>query len=357
MKKIDQYVIREMFWPFLIGTVAVVLMFQANTYIGVAKRLNMDNVPFKAVLQFILYSTPQYLNYTLPVGAALGSALAMARLTRESELTAMRAAGARILRVIAPITAVGFFISLAHFYMLEVIMPPATKEANRLGMQIGFLGYAPNVKTNTILQLGRVTASFGTVDRNGEDMDIEKVLLVEQVDSEKTQLITADRAAYHNGQWIFKNAYLRVLSGEDFWTVKPEEEEFVVNERIIPGDIFNSPSAEEPSARKLWQSIVAAKKAGNDTKSLEVKLHAKLALPVACLIFTFVAPIFAIVFGRSGGFAGVFLSLGLCIAYYNVFIVSTEILYKLPWIPGWLAPWLANIVFTLVGLIVIRRLE
>jgi lipopolysaccharide export system permease protein len=357
LKKLDLYVIREMLTPFLIGTVAVVLMFQANTYIGVAKRLNLDNVPAKAVLQFILFSTPQYLNLTLPVGAALGSALALSRLARESELTAMRAAGARVLRVIAPIVWMGLFISIAHLYMIEEVMPPATKEANRLGMQIGFLGYAPDVKANAVLQLGRVTASFGTVNRSGEDLDIDRVLLVEQVDAEKTELITADKAAYRNGQWMFNNAYLRVLSGEDLWTVKPEEKQFVVNERIIPGDIFNPPTSEEPSARKLIQEIQQAKKQGNDTKSLEVKLHTKFALPVSCLIFAFVSPIFAILFARSGGFAGVFLSLGLCIVYYNIFIVSTEILYKQPWMPGWLAAWLANIVFLILGLVAIRRLE
>jgi lipopolysaccharide export LptBFGC system permease protein LptF len=107
----------------------------------------------------------------------------------------------------------------------------------------------------------------------------------------------------------------------------------------------------------LMREIEKGRRAGNDTKTLEVKLHSKLALPVSCLIFAFVSPIFAIIFARSGGFAGVFLSLGICILYYNIFIVSTEILYKMPWMPGWLAAWLANIVFAILGLIAIRRLE
>ncbi|MEZ0327897.1 MAG: LptF/LptG family permease [Fimbriimonas sp.] len=356
MKKLDSYVLKEMMVPFLIGTLAVVLMFQANTYIAVAKRLNMENVPLKAVLQFILFSTPTYLNLTLPVGAALGSSLAMSRLARESELTAMRAAGARILRVIAPIAWFGLGVALMHFYMVERIMPRATTEANRIGMQIGYLGYAPDVKTNAMLNLGKFTASFGSVFKRGEELEIQKILLIEQPEPDVTQLITADKARYTEGKWQFENAYFRILHGQDLTTAKPIGT-LVINERIIPGDIFNPPVSEELSASQLWESIKAGRRLGNDTKRQEVAFHTKFALPVACFIFAFVAPIFAIVFARGGGFVGVLLSFGLCILYYNAFIISTEILYKFPFVPAWLAAWITNILFALLGLIAIRRLE
>jgi lipopolysaccharide export system permease protein len=342
--------------PFLIGTVAVVMMFQANTYIAVAKRLNMENVPLKAVLQYILFSTPTYLNLTLPVGAALGSSLAMSRLARESELTAMRAAGARILRVVAPIAWFGFVIACGHFYMVERIMPKATTEANKIGSQIGFLGYAPDVKTGAMLRLDRYTAYFGTVFRKGDDLEIQRILLIEQPEPDVTSLITSDTARYTDGKWIFENAYLRVLKGQDLITFKPLGQT-VVNERIIPGDIFNPPVHEELSAAQLWQSIEAGKRLGNNTKRLEVNFHTKFALPVSCFIFAFVAPVFAIVFARGGGFVGVLLSFGLCILYYNAFIISTEILYKFDFVPGWLAAWITNILFALLGIIAIRRLE
>src|SRR5271155_2939714 len=103
MKRLDVYLIREMVVPFLIGTVSVVLMFQANTYMALARELQLNNVPFSAVIQVLYFKTPFFLSMTLPLGMALASSLAMSRIARESELTAFRAAGARILRVLAPI--------------------------------------------------------------------------------------------------------------------------------------------------------------------------------------------------------------------------------------------------------------
>jgi lipopolysaccharide export LptBFGC system permease protein LptF len=62
-------------------------------------------------------------------------------------------------------------------------------------------------------------------------------------------------------------------------------------------------------------------------------------------------------FARGGGFVGVLLSLGLCVLYYNAYVISTDILSKVAFIPGWLAAWLTNIVFLVLGIVAIRRLE
>ena len=60
---------------------------------------------------------------------------------------------------------------------------------------------------------------------------------------------------------------------------------------------------------------------------------------------------------RNGGFVGVFLSIVIVLLYYNAFVISTEILSKIPQVPGWLAAWLPNILFIVAGVIAIRRLE
>jgi LPS export ABC transporter permease LptG len=356
LKILDRYIIRELFVPFLVGTISVVMMFQANTYIYLAKNMNLENVPISAVFQFILYQTPSYLIMTLPVGTALGTSLAMTRLVRESEVTAMRAAGTPILRILAPLTIFGLLTALLNFYIVDGVTPKATEKANRLSWQIGVAGFAPDVKANTMIQLGRYMASFGTVTRRGDDMDISKVVLIEQPDQNWTALTTADKATYHNGAWTFKNAYYRLLNGQDLISFKPLGD-YVVNEKIITGDIFNPPTGQELTTAELIQSINSAKKIGQSTKSLEVKLQEKFSVPAACLIFAFVAPLFALKWARGGAFMGVLLSMGMVVLYYNAFVISGQILSKIEWIPAFVASWLPNMLFALAGIIAVRRLE
>lgn len=356
MRKLDSYMIRELIVPFLIGTFAVVLMFQANEYIALAKMLNLDNIPRKAIFQFILDLTPSYMNLTLPVGMALASSLAMSRVARESELTAFRAAGAKIMRVIAPVAAFGVLVSIGNFYLVEKIIPPATKAANRIGYTIGILGMAPNVKTNAFLTLRQYAANFEYVEHTGDDLSIRGVTLIEHPEPDVTAITSAKTATYHNGAWAFHEATLRVIKGMELQMFRPKKD-FVINEAIVTGDLFAPPMAEEMNVPELIASINAGKKVKADTKELEVKLHNKFSVPAACLIFAFIGPIFAIWFARSGGFVGVFLSIILVMVYYNAFVISTEILSKLAQVPAWLASWLPNMLFLFAGIVLVRRLE
>lgn len=356
MKKLDSYMLRELIVPFLIGTVAVIMMFQANTYIYLGKNFNLKNIPTAAVFQLIFYSTPSYLWMTLPVGTALGTSLAMTRIVRESELTAMRAAGARIFRVILPLGLFGVLVSAADYYVIDYLNPAASEKAEKLSIQIGMMGYAPDVKTNTIIQLRQYAASFGSVVRKGEDLQISKILLIEQPEPDVTVLTTADHATYHDGIWKFQNAFYRFLKGQDLVTAKPKGD-FTVNQKIVTGDLFQAPALKEQTSQQIRESIEAAKKIGQDTKQLEVNYHIKFSVPAACLLFAFVAPIFAIKFARGGAFVGVLLSMGLVILYYNGFVISTQILSKLDFVSGPMAAWLPDIVFALLGAIALRRLE
>lgn len=343
--------------PFLIGTVAVVLMFQANTYIYLGKTFNLENVPAQAVLQFILYQTPSYMNMTLAVGMALGSSLAMSRIARESELTAMRAAGTRILRTLRPILLVGILVGLGNFYLAEKIMPKATQKANEIGYRVGIVGMASNLKENAIVPLQNMTVMVGLVRRNSmEDMMLDRVIILKQERAGEMLLTIAPTGRYLNGEWTFDNPKLLNWSGND---IRPTDaKRMILNERILTDALFNqTPVPEEKTVADLQRSIALGKKTNQPTKGLEVDLQERYAVPAACVVFALVGPVFAIIFARSGGFVGVFLSIIMVLLYYNAFVISTQILSKMEFMPAWLAAWLPNILFTILGVLGVRRLE
>ena len=358
MKKLDTYLYREMVVPFLIGTVAVVMMFQINTYMALAKTLNLENVPFQAVMQFILYKTPEFLQMTLPVGMSLAAALAMTRLARESELTAMRAAGVRILRVIRPVAVFGLAVSALNYWDVEYVMPKATQKANAIAYQAGILGMSKqSFKSNALIELDNQSASFGSVIRTKDDrLTISGITLFERRDTGNVLITTADSATYDRGVWTFKNGNMYQFKGADLIAMKPKGK-FIINEKIVVGSMFENTAPEEMSMGELRQEIASRKKTGQDSKDLEVKLQSRFSVPVACAVFSIVSPIFAILFARSGGFVGVLVSFVTVLLYYNAFVVSTMILGKLDAVPVWFAAWSPNLIFSILGLLALRRLE
>jgi len=360
VKILDRYVLRELMVPFLIGTVAVVLMFQANTLIFQLKTFSLSAVPPLALLQLILYKTPGYLNMTLPVGMSLAASLAVSRLTRESELTAMRVAGARVFRVCMPIMAFGLIVSIGDYLITEKVMPKSEARARTLQTELAILGLAPDFKSNVVINLRNYVANFGSVARGkNSSVQLSKAILFERPRVDEVNIYTAETGLYKDGVFTLRDYSLWTIKGTDLTLVRPNntKKDMVINEPKTIESFFSNPMNEELTTEELAAAIKEYKKAGSDTTSMEVAYHVRFAVPATCIIFSLVAPIFAVWFARSGGFIGVLLSIFIVFLYYNAHIISTEVLGRNGLVPPWLSAWLPNFIFMAFGILGIRRLE
>lgn len=358
MKILDRYILRELAVPFLIGTMAVLLMFQANIVIFILKSSSPQAIPFTAILQIVMYETPSFLNMTLPVGTALAASLAISRLTRETELTAMRVAGAPILRVLAPIAVFGALVAVADFLVVEKVVPPSKKRSRELMAQSALIGQIPEFKSNVTFNLGNYTGNFGTISRNKEAtrMEFTEAVLFERPRAKETLIYSAKSGEYRAGLFILRDVLIWQVKGNLLRSYSTKKE-VPINERVAIPDIFSAPFTEEQTAEELRQSIIEGRRIGRNMTSQEVAYQTRFSLPAACLIFALVAPLFAVQFARTGAFMGVLLSLVLVIGYYNVYIVSTEILGRTGLVAPWVAAWLPNILFIALGIVGVRRLE
>jgi len=348
--------LRELIVPFLIGTVAVVLMFQANLLIFLFKTYSISNLPLAAILKYILYKTPFFLNMTLPVGIALATSLAMSRLVRESELTAMRAAGASILRVVVPIAAFGVMVGIANFAIAESLMPRAEKAATKLNSQLVALAAAPDFASNVTRTIGNYTVRIGNVFRlsNG-GLQLNDVCLIETPRPFEEVVYQAKTGTYDAGVWTFPNA--TVWSFKDNNLTELDVKTLTISERININDIYSQPAPTEQTLGQLRATIKDAKAQRQDTSELEVTYYERYSVPAACFVFALVGPVFAIWLGRGGGFAGVLLSILMVLLYWNVYIISTEILGRLAWVSPVVAAWLPNALFLGAAVLAVRRLE
>ena len=357
MRKLDGYLLRELTVPFLIGTAAVVLMFQANMLIAQLKTVQLQSIPFSAVLQIVFYKTPSFLNMTLPVGMALASSMAISRLVRESELTAVRAAGTSILRVMVPIAVFGVFVSIGSWYLAERVGPVAEQLAEKRMAESAILGASPQFRSNVIVYLQEWTASFGTVAAGPKgSFQLTDILLVERDAKDLTKLITAKTGSYGDGVWRLEDVYVRVLSGNALISARPAGP-LVINQRITVQDLIAQPESQQMSTPELRKRILEGRAAGMDTTLLEVELQSRFSIPAACAVLALVGPVFAVWLARRGAFVGIFLSTLLCFLWYNVYVITTQILAKDGYLSPTVAVWAPNLIFLVIGVIALRRLE
>src|SRR2546423_4556786 len=168
MKRVDRYLIREMIVPFLIGQAAVVLMLTGTVFYNNADTFLNYAIPAKGVAKIAFFFMPYLVNLTMPVAMAIAASLTVSRLARDSEITAMRAAGISLKRIFMPIFAVGVGMSIADFYFGEKILPWSNrqyvKSMTDLSRDIKFL--VPQERQVVQSQDKRYTAYVGRMSRS-----------------------------------------------------------------------------------------------------------------------------------------------------------------------------------------------
>lgn len=345
--------------PFLIGTLMVVLMFQANQLIALYKdqNINMQRVPFTAVLQFILLKTPSWLQLTMPVGIALGASLSLSRIARESELTAMRSAGIPIRRVLIPVLIAGALGAGLNFWVTEHLMPRSEKASTRLLGEMGQLALQPTFKSNVAISLNGWIATIGTVTRGeGDTMNLTNVMLAQKDTRGEETVVMAERGSYSQGNWVFPQAVVRVFKGKDLTQIRTKSE-LKINQRISVENFFGGSQTQEMSIPQLRTAIKSQREAKLDTKQLEIEYHLRYSLPASCAIFAFAGAVLAVSFARNGPFVGVMLTFILVMVYYNAFVIAKEIFGRNGYLPPVVAAWAPNVVFFVLGLVMLRRAE
>ena len=360
MKRLDRYIYKEMVPPFFMAVLIVVVMFQANFYMALGKNDLTRNVPVSAILKILVLETPGFLIMTLPIAVSLAASLALSRLARESELTAFRSAGVRVMRVLLPVALFGMFIGGLDYYITDKLAPQGSKASNELRTNVNILASVGQFITNVQLRIGSYTVNIGSVTKEQskeESLALRDVLLFERPEPGEVTAIVAPEGTYRQGLWTFKNAKtFKYHSGSKSNDVI-ESKWLKINQKIAIRDLLMAPEPETLGIAATRQKIKDLERLGQDTRPLEISYHNKISTPFMCLIFALVSPIFSIKYAKQGGFIGVVISMVVIMLYFNAWVISTQIIGKDPHVNPMVAAWLPNIIFMIAGILGLRSLE
>jgi len=155
------------------------------------------------------------------------------------------------------------------------------------------------------------------------------------------------------GQWMLHDVLIRQFTVEGERVEKYKSKE--VKLRVIPEDMVElKVEPEEMSLEQLERFANRIEATGGNADRWWVDIHSKIALPFAGLIIVLFGVPVSAVRRRSGVIFGVTLSLGISFLYFGIMQAGKVLGYKEILSP-WLAAWLGNIVFFIIGVILYRR--
>ena len=123
MKRIDRYILKTMLILFGFFALVLVAVYWVNRAVSLFERLIADGQTAMVVLEFTLLTLPMVISVVLPVAAFAATAYGTNRLSGESELVAMQAAGLSPWRLARPVLVFGVIIAMMVAVLVHALVP------------------------------------------------------------------------------------------------------------------------------------------------------------------------------------------------------------------------------------------
>ena len=123
MKKLDQFLLKSFVGPFLavLGIIVFILVMQFLwLYID---ELVGKGLEFKVILEFLMWGSCQVLPLAIPLATLLSSMMTLGDMGEKFELTAIKASGISLTRVLIPMIGVSILISIGAFFIGDRLVP------------------------------------------------------------------------------------------------------------------------------------------------------------------------------------------------------------------------------------------
>jgi lipopolysaccharide export system permease protein len=356
----DRYLVAELQGPFLFGLSAFTLIFVATQILAIGRLVSEEHAPLWAAVEYFLWGMPQYLLLVIPMAMLLGTLLAMQRLSGESEITALKAGGISLSRIVAPLLLVGLVVSLLALAAQELFVPFANDKAAYVRQAV-IERVSPalsNLSAVTPLPGGgkQVTIAGGF---DVQTQALVNVTVIRYDSNQKPrQIIFADRATYIAPTWSFQNAttYAFDRNGTTQMLTSPTMQ-VDIGERPnqITKQSLQITNPEDLSRAEIKEQLVSGQLSPQQQKLFTATYAAKLARPFAAFVFTLIAVSFGLRPVRGGGTG---LGFGIAVAIVFVYYVVSTVFLTIGSMATWLAgpaAWTPNLLFTAVGALLLRR--
>ena len=360
MRLFDRLLLSDLVVPCLIGvfTFAVILLGDVAREIG--STLLNARTPGLLIATYLWLRVPNALVWSMPVGTLLAVAMAMARITREGEITAIRAAGVSFGRICLPLVGAGLLATVVAFSLNEWVVPEANDGAARVWERLMQTQPVMREEHNQFFRDAEKRRVFYVEHMNADTNVLDNIMIWVFDDQGRLESITRAQHADLRGRiWWLRDG---LLANIDPTTGEPAgpPERFAQREVQLRAALQNYYAEKrgpyEMSARELREQVAALEAGGQDPRSLAVELQFKYSIPFACVIFALIGAPLAFRYSRWGVFGGVLIAILIVFLYNGV--RSWTLAFGLAGIlPPVVAGWLQNVLFGGVGAELIRRAD
>ena len=348
---IDDYILRDFFvyLGMIVGSFLVLLL--VFTFFELLK--DISRVPIIIVGEYLLTVTPYFLYMTTPISMLLAVLITFGLFEKANEVTAMKASGISIYRVVLPVLVMAAVVAVGLFFFDQLYLPQLNKKQDALRNQIKGKPAQTYLRPDRKWIFGQHNTIF-YYDFFDPDQNRFGTVSVFEFDPQTfalTRRVNASRAHWSDSlqRWIFENGWVRDFHGMAIEDYKPFEVSTFAEISEPPGYFKKEvKQSSEMNYEELRRYISDLSQSGFDVVRLRVQLHKKFAFPLMTFVMAVLAVPFAFKGGRRGALAGVATALGIAVVFW-VAMGFFEAMGNASQLPAALAAWSPVLIFGLAG--------
>ncbi|MCA1995145.1 MAG: LptF/LptG family permease [Coleofasciculus sp. S288] len=366
----DRYLISELIPPFLFG---MGLFSSIGVTIGslfeIMRKAVDAGLPISLVMKVLLLSLPQFMAYAFPTSVLLATLLTYSRLSNDSELIALRSCGVSIYRLLLPALVLSFVVTGITFTFNEYVVPASNYQAT-LTMERALDEEKPSFQERNIFY-----QEFGDIEQPDGDKDkvLKRLFYAERFDGERmkgltvldwsqnglNQIVTSESAVWNPAQntWDFFNGTIYVISPDASYRNILRFQQQQLQLPRTPLDLASKGrDYNEMNIAQAMERLKIERQSGNEDKirKLLIRIHQKIALPFACVVFGLVGTTLGNRPQRTGRATGFGVSVLVIFAYYMLMAIG-DALGLSSYISPIVAAWLPNLLCFGAGLFLLFR--
>ncbi len=348
---LDRYIARSILYSTLLVSAILLGLFTFVLFIDELGDVGKGQFDLYALIKYVILSLPRRIYELFPAIALLGVILGLTSLALGSELTAIRAAGVSLLRIIGSVMKIGLVFIIGGVLIGETVVPVSDVWAER-GRAEALQAGLHREATGLWLRDGADVVNIGEVL---PDLTLLNVNIYHFEPPARLRTHTfADRAHFEDNVWRLTNVNKSTISEDAIRRSRSQDELW---QSLVTPDVVRvfAVRPDSLSTLDLYHYIQHLRRNHQDTARYQLAFWNKVLLPAATGVMILLAVPF--VFGqmRSGGmgqkvFVGIMI--GLVFNGLNRGLGHMGLLYGLP---TFLAAVLPVAIFLLLALYLLRR--
>ena len=344
---IDRYIFRETSQTFVAVTGVLLVILIGHQFARVLGKAAADQIPKDAVLLLLGLTSIQFLIVLVPLALFLSIMLALGRLYRDSEMTAIRSCGVSQHQLYRPLISLALILAgVVAWFSLDV-GPWARNRIVVLESTARREAAFGEIEAGRFLSTDDGESVF-YAENVADDGTFINVFIQRRVD-ERIEVAVADRAEIRRDSTdqrtlVLYNGrrYEGVPGSAEFRIIRFSEHGIPVT---LPPPVFRERGREQRSTAELMQS--------NDPKD-RVELQWRFSLPVAVLLLTMLAVPLARTNPREGRYGRLAIAVLVYLVYSNL-LGAARVWAEQELVPIELGVWWVHALLFIVTVILLRR--